>query len=113
MAITATATVAMVREKFPQALLETEDFRGQQTLVLRPEHLLTVCAYLNKTLRYTFLSSVTAVDWPERTPRFDVVYLLLSMPNQCELRIKVRVGERREEHQALPNFKVQWHSNIL
>src|SRR5690242_2664151 len=108
MAITATSTVAVVREKFPKALLETENFRDQQTLVLRPEHLLPVCAYLYKTPRYTFLSSVTAVDWPERTPRYDVVYLLLSIPNQCELRLKVRVGEKREEHPAVPSVTGVW-----
>src|SRR5712691_5556855 len=108
MAITATSTVAMVREKFPQAVLDTGDFRGEQTIVLRTEHLLTVCAYLHKTLRYTFLSTVTAVDWPERVPRFDVVYHLLSIPNQCVLRLKIRVGERREEHPSVPTVVGVW-----
>lgn len=108
MAITATSTVTMVREKFPQAVLETGDFRGEQTLVLQPGHLLTVCAYLHKTLRYTFLSSVTAVDWLERVPRYDVVYHLLSIHNQCELRLKIRVGERREEHPPVPTVSSIW-----
>jgi len=73
MAITATSTVAMVREKFPQAVLDTGDFRGEQTIVLRTEHLLTVCAYL-----------------------------------QSELRLKLRVGERREEHPAVPSVTSIW-----
>src|SRR5216684_2870232 len=84
MAITATSTVAMVREKFPQAVLETVDFRGEQTIVLLPEHLVTLCAYLQKNQRYNFLATVTAVDWLERVPRYDVVYHLLSIPNQSE-----------------------------
>jgi NADH-quinone oxidoreductase subunit C len=108
MAITATSTVEMVREKFPQAVLETVSFRDEQTVVLLPEHLVTVCAYLQKNLHYTFLSSVTAVDWLERTPRFDVVYHLLSLPNQCELRLKVRVGERGEEHPSMPTISGIW-----
>lgn len=108
MAITALATVAMVREKFPQAIIETVDFRGEQTLVLTPESLVGVCRFLQKNLQFTFLSSVTAVHWPERLPRFDVVYHLLSIPNRCELRLKVRIGERREEHPAVPTVSEIW-----
>ena len=98
MAITATSTVAMVREKFPHAVVETLDFRGEETIVLLPEQLVTVCAYLLKNQQYSFLSSVTAVDWVEREPRFDVVYHLLSIQNQSELRLKVRVGQAGAEH---------------
>ncbi len=108
MAITATSTVAMVREKFPQAVVETVEFRGEQTIVLLPEHLVTVCAYLQKNLQYAYLSSVTAVDWLERIPRYDVVYHLLSLTNQCELRLKVRVGQRGEEHPAVPTISGIW-----
>jgi NADH-quinone oxidoreductase subunit C len=94
MVITAISTVEKVREKFPQAIIETVEFRGEQTIVLKPEHLVAVCSYLLKNLQYTFLSSVTAVDWLERVPRYDVVYHLLSIPHRAELRLKVRVGEQ-------------------
>ena len=94
MVITAVSTIEMVRKKFPQAIVETVEFRGEQTIVLKPEHLVAVCSYLQKNLKYTFLSTVTAVDWFERVPRYDVVYHLLSIPHRSELRLKVRVGER-------------------
>ena len=108
MATTATSTVVMVREKFPQAVVDTVEYRGEQTLVLLPDHLVTVCAYLQKNLQYNFLSSVTAVDWLERVPRYDVVYHLMSLPNQCELRLKVRVGQRGEEHPPVPTVTRVW-----
>ena len=108
MAITAVSTVATIREKFPQAVVETDDFRGEQTIVLHPEFLPTVCAYLLKSLRYTYLSSVTAVDWLERVPRYDVVYHLLSIPNQSELRLKVRVGQKGEDHPSVPTVTGIW-----
>ncbi len=110
MAITATSTVEMVREKFLQAVVEISEHRGEQTLVLQPESLVAVCTYLHKNLQYTFLSSVTAVHWPERLPRFDVVYHLLSIPNQCVLRLKVRVGERREDHPSVPTVTPVWQA---
>ncbi len=106
--ITALSTVETTREKFPQAVLETSDFRGEQTIVLQPSSLITVCSYLCKNLRYNFLSTVTAVDWLERVPRFDVVYHLLSLPNQCELRLKVRAGNRGEEHPSVPSVTSVW-----
>ncbi len=108
MVITAASTVQLVQEKFPQAIVETVEFRGEQTIVLLSEHLVAVCAYLQKDLRYTFLSSVTAVDWPERLPRYDVVYHLLSIPNQSQLRLKVRVGQRREDHPSVPTVTGIW-----
>ena len=108
MAITAASTVQLVQEKFPQAVVETVEFRGEQTIVLLPEHLVAVCAYLQKDVRYAFLSSVTAVDWPERIPRYDVVYHLLSIQNQSELRLKVHVGQRREDHPSMPTVSSVW-----
>lgn len=108
MAKTASSAVAMVREKFPQAVVETADFRGEVTIVLRPENLVSVCTYLLKNQQYSFLSSITAVDWLERDPRFDVAYHLLSIPNQSELRLKVRVGEPGEEHPQVPTVSGVW-----
>ncbi len=108
MAITAVSTVTLVTEKFPQAVVDTESFRDEYTIVLQPAFLTTVCAYLLKNLRYNFLSTLTAVDWPERAPRFDVVYQLLSLPNQCSLRLKVRVGMRGEEHPSVPSVCPIW-----
>ena len=108
MVTTATSTVEAVRNRFPQAVVETVEFRGEQTIVLKPEHLLEVCSFLKKNLQFTFLETVTAVDWPERVPRFDVVYQLLSIPNQCYLRLKVRVGLRRENHPELPSVTGVW-----
>ena len=108
MAITAVSTVELVKAKFPQAVVETVEFRNEQTIILQPEALTSVCAYLRQNLQYNFLSAVTAVDWPERTPRFDVVYQLLSLPHQCELRLKVRVGQKGEEHPSVPSVCAIW-----
>src|SRR5947209_16659603 len=101
MVITAASTVATLREKFPQAVVETSDFRDEQTIVVKPQQLVVVCNYLKKNLQYTFLETITAVDWLERVPRYDVVYQLLSISNQSFVRLKVRVGQRREEHPAV------------
>ena len=42
---------------------------------------------------FTQLIDLTAVDYPERKDRFDVVYQMLSMSNNMRLRIVAAVGE--------------------
>ena len=108
MVITAASTVEKIRARFADAVIETVEYRDEQTIVLQPEALITLCTYLKKQLNYDFLETVTAVDWPERTPRFDVVYQLLSIQNQCFIRLKVRVGQKHEEHPAVPTVSSIW-----
>ncbi len=108
MVITAASTVETVREKFPHAVLDTLEYRDEQTILLAPAMLVEVCSYLKQRMGYDFLETVTAVDWPERTPRFDVVYQLLSTTHQCFLRLKVQVGQRREQHPAVPTVTGIW-----
>lgn len=108
MVTTAASTVEALQGKFPQAIEETVEFRDEQTIVLMPGSLVEVCAYLKNDLQYDFLETITVVDWLERVPRFDVVYQLLSIPHQCFVRLKVRVGQRREEHPAVPTVTNIW-----
>lgn len=58
-------------------------------------HILPVCAALRDTpgLEYHGFSNVTAVDHhPRRTPRFDVVYHLVSPHRRARVRLKVQLG---------------------
>ncbi|MFZ5608929.1 MAG: NADH-quinone oxidoreductase subunit C [Pseudomonadota bacterium] len=43
--------------------------------------------------RFKQLIDITAVDYPTRDKRFDVVYHLLSLHHNCRLRVKAQVGE--------------------
>ncbi len=43
--------------------------------------------------QFTTLIDITAVDWPERETRFDVVYHLLSMWQNHRIRVKCAVAE--------------------
>ncbi len=102
------SAVEMVQARFPEAVLNSVNYRDEQTLVLAPEHLVAVCIYLRDEHEFNFLSTVTAVDWQDRLPRFDVVYHLLSISRQSELRLKVRVGVRGEEMPSVPTVTGIW-----
>ena len=53
----------------------------------------------DKYAAFNQLSDLTAVDYPERPERFELVYQLLSMRNNMRLRLLAAVGEG----QAVPS----------
>ena len=115
MITTAASTVEALQSKFSQVgaqfmapVVETIEFRGEQTIVLKPEYLVEVCIYLKEQLQYDFLETITAVDWLECVPRFDVVYQLLSIQHQCFVRLKIRVGQHHEERPVVPTVTNVW-----
>ena len=67
-----------------------------------PSHLLTLVEFLklDPGSKFTTLVDITAVDYPERAKRFDVVYHFLSMYQNHRLRLHVA----RREHEMLPSI---------
>ena len=47
----------------------------------------------NTACAFTTMIDITAVDWPEREDRFEVVYHFLSMPQNQRIRVKINVAE--------------------
>ncbi|MDX5357262.1 MAG: NADH-quinone oxidoreductase subunit C [Rhodobacterales bacterium] len=56
------------------------------------------------TCRFATLVDVTAVDWPERDKRFDVVWHLLSMHRNQRIRVRSAI----EEDQMIPSVVSVW-----
>lgn len=78
----------------PGSVLEAYEFVGETTVKVDPEKLVDVCRHLKEAEGFTYLVDLTAVDWKERDPRFDVLLLLHSFSRgQERLRLKVAVGE--------------------
>jgi NADH-quinone oxidoreductase subunit C len=68
---------------------------GDWTLIVAIDRLIAVLTWLRDapSARFDFCSDVTAVDWPPRAERFDVVYTLYSVPYRRRARVKVRVTD--------------------
>jgi len=68
---------------------------GQLTLDVRAEDLVKVTTFLRDDPRCLFISFIdaTAVDWPAREKRFDVVYHLLSPKLNRRVRVKAQTDE--------------------
>lgn len=76
-------------------LYEPVVFRADLTMRARREELLEIAPLLRDSdgLKFDYLVDVTAVDWLERSPRFDVVYHLRSVALGHVLRVKVGADE--------------------
>jgi NADH-quinone oxidoreductase subunit C len=68
---------------------------GELTLTARARDIVKVVTVLRDDERFQFVNfiDVTAVDWPARELRFDVVYHFMSPKLNKRLRIKVETGE--------------------
>ena len=68
---------------------------GELTVAAKAADILKVLAFLRDDDRCQFVSfiDITAVDWPARENRFDVVYHLLSPKLNARIRVKVEANE--------------------
>lgn len=85
--------IQKVIEKFRDSVIDSHDFRGDETIIIKRNDMLKVFKYIRDELGFEFLMDITAVDYLEREPRFEVVYHLYSFKNNYRLRVKIRVSE--------------------
>ena len=71
------------------------DSFGMLVLELRAENLFAMVSRLCDEFGFTLFLDVTAIDYPQRAPRFDVVYHFYSRAHSRRIRLKVQVPEDR------------------
>ncbi len=91
----ANITINKLKSRFPESVIESHAFRGDDTAIIRKEDILDICTFLREDseLLYNFMMDITAVDYFGQTPRFEVVYHLYSLAFNRRIRIKARVAE--------------------
>ncbi|MFZ3034482.1 MAG: NADH-quinone oxidoreductase subunit C [Parvibaculum sp.] len=84
-----------LRAKLGDAIASHEIAYGELNVVAQASVIKTVLAFLrdDPECGFTSLMDVTAVDYPTREKRFDVVYHLLSMTKNRRIRVKVATDE--------------------
>jgi NADH-quinone oxidoreductase subunit C len=106
------ALIELVKKNFPDAVLETHSQLGDDTVVLVPGRWSEVCRFLkdNQQSDMSMLTDLTAVDYPDRDPRFEVVAHLYSLSRGHRLRLKARVGDREGETVEIDTVTDLWAS---
>ena len=86
---------ALIELKKGALLQGNEIANGELTLRVSAQNLLALVEFLRTepTCRFSTLVDITAVDYPEREARFDVVYHFLSMYRNQRIRVKVGTGD--------------------
>jgi NADH-quinone oxidoreductase subunit C len=82
-----------IYQQLPEAIVDAILGFGELTLGIAPAQIVDVCRVLKTSVGFERLSAVTAVDWWPSEPRFEVVYLLLSIRKNSRLRMSVRLAE--------------------
>jgi len=88
--------VEKLRARFPDAVLDVQEFRGETTVTVKPEQIVEICTFLrdDPNLKYDQLTFVSAIDNLARNGqrgnghRFETVYQLHSLAHRRRLRIK-------------------------
>ncbi|MCC5988250.1 MAG: NADH-quinone oxidoreductase subunit C [Pararhodobacter sp.] len=86
---------ALISRKQPDAVKDASIAHGELTLEVVPGSLPALVRFLrdDESCRFSTLVDITAVDWPARKLRFDVVYHFLSMYRNHRIRLKAAVRE--------------------
>jgi NADH-quinone oxidoreductase subunit C len=98
--------VKRFRAKFGAALVEAIEDRKQAILTVDRVRLVEISLYLRDEEKFDMLSNLTAVDWPKREKRFDVVLELYSFPKNERLRLKVHAADAED----VPSVVSVWPS---
>jgi len=88
--------VARFRAKFGAGLVEAMEDRKQAILIVARDRLAEIARYARDEEKFDFLADLTAVDWPKREKRFDVVLNLYSFAKNERVRLKVRAADGEE-----------------
>jgi NADH-quinone oxidoreductase subunit C len=88
--------VTRFRAKFGAALFEATEDRKQAILTVDRARLVEIALHLRDEEKFDMLADLTAVDWPKREKRFDVVLNLYSFAKNERLRLKVWAADAEE-----------------
>lgn len=79
----------------PRHDIKAEVALGELMLTIEPASVVKVLTFLRDDVNFQFkqLMDVCGVDYPDRDPRFEVVYNLLSLTQNLRVRVKVPVAE--------------------
>jgi len=108
----AKALVELIKQKFPADVLETHSQRGDETIVVYAPRWKDIARFLRDEPRadMTMLVDLTAVDFPDRSPRFEVVAHFYSLSKGHRLRVKARVGDSQGEGVEIETLTDIWAS---
>jgi NADH-quinone oxidoreductase subunit C len=86
---------ALLDAKLPDAVISHAVAFDELTVTVAADKIPQIVKFLlgDSSCRFTTLVDITAIDWPGRERRFDVVYHFLSMQQNMRIRLRAEVRE--------------------
>ncbi len=98
-----------VKDRFGDEIRETSTYLGQNFIVCKPEAAIALVEYLKLEADFDYLVDLTAVDWPKRAERFDLVYILYSFARNERVRVKTQIADGyRPESAVRVHLTANW-----
>jgi NADH-quinone oxidoreductase subunit C len=85
--------VQRLKGRFGDAIHEATLDRKQAIVTIAADQLREISRYCRDDEKFDMLVDLTAVDWPKREKRFDVVLILYSFAKNERVRLKAHAGE--------------------
>src|SRR5579863_1822177 len=93
---------AQLKERFGSEIGECSSYLGQNFVVARPDAVIPILEFLKLEADFDYLVDITAVDYPNRAERFELVYILYSYARNERVRVKVMVADGAKPPTAVP-----------
>ena len=90
------------RQRFGVAILDALEDRKQSILIVDAAQLLEIARYSRDEEKFDLLEDYTAVDWPRREKRFDLVAQLYSFAHNNRLRLKIPLHSDKQPATLVP-----------
>jgi NADH-quinone oxidoreductase subunit C len=95
---------ATIKKALGKDMLSIVEANGEIAVTVKRDKLIGVMMQLRDTCDYQQLMEIAGVDWPDRDPRFEVVYCLLSLTKNHRIRVHVETNE----DQPVPSLTDIW-----
>lgn len=82
-----------IKERFGDRISETSSYLGQNFVVCKPDAAIPLIEFLKLEADFDYLVDITAVDWPKRPERFDLIYILYSFSRNDRVRVKTFIPD--------------------
>jgi len=90
-----------IKERFGERVTETSTYLGQNFVVCKPDAAVPLLEFLKLEADFDYLVDLTAVDWPKRPERFDLVYILYSFARNERVRVKTYIADGYQPETAI------------
>jgi NADH-quinone oxidoreductase subunit C len=91
--LTPKGSVAAIKKALGKSVLSVVESNGEIGVHVKRDALVDVMITLRDVCEYQQLMEIAGVDWPDRDPRFEVVYCLLSLTKNHRIRVHVVTNE--------------------